>query len=213
MKVTKLGHCCLLIEVEGVRVLTDPGSFTEDYSLATEIDIVLITHEHSDHLHVPALKTVLERSPQAKVFANHSVGRLLTEAGIAYHELEGTAHTECCGISLAAHDAKHEEIYEDIGQVQNTGYFIAKTLFYPGDAFAVPPYQVPVLALPVVGPWCKLAEAIRYALKIKPEKAFPVHDGMLKIERLNLAHGIPARVLGEAGIDFRPLGPGDSTEF
>jgi len=28
MKITKLGHCCLLIETKGKRVLTDPGSYT-----------------------------------------------------------------------------------------------------------------------------------------------------------------------------------------
>ncbi len=210
MKVSKLGHCCLLIETSGVRILTDPGNFTDEYTLATSIDIILITHEHGDHLHVPALKQVLAQSPSATVYANTSVGRLLTEAGINHTKLEGTAHAECCGVSLTAHDAQHAEIYEDSGQVQNTGYFIAQQLFYPGDAFAVPPYHVPVLALPVAGPWCKVGDAIRYALAVKPEKAFPVHDGMLVEGRVGSAHAVPEKVLAQAGITFTPLRPGDS---
>jgi hypothetical protein len=28
MKIKKLGHCCLVIEENGVKVMTDPGSFS-----------------------------------------------------------------------------------------------------------------------------------------------------------------------------------------
>lgn len=213
MKVTKLGHCCLIIEVGGKRLLTDPGNFTSGYDAVSEIDIVLITHEHADHLHIPALKQVLEQSPQAKVVANSAVGKLLQAESIPHELLEGLANTDCCGVKLTAHDAKHEEIYEDFGQVQNTGYFIAEQLFYPGDSFAVPPYHVPVLALPVAGPWCKVGDAVRYALQVKPDKAFPVHDGMLVEGRVGSVHAVPHKVLNESGIDFVPLGPGQSAEF
>jgi L-ascorbate metabolism protein UlaG (beta-lactamase superfamily) len=213
MKVTKLGHCCLIVEIGATRILTDPGNFTSGYESVVDIDIVLITHEHADHLHVPALLQVLAQSPGAVVFANSSVGKLLTEAGISYQLLEGVAETKCGEVTLIAHDAQHEEIYEELGQVQNTGYFIGGELFYPGDAFAVPPYHVPVLALPVAGPWCKVADAVRYALQMKPEKVFPVHDGMLLTERIGSVHAVPKKILAEAGIAFTPLREGESAEF
>jgi L-ascorbate metabolism protein UlaG (beta-lactamase superfamily) len=28
MKIKKIGHCCLVIETNGKRIMTDPGSFT-----------------------------------------------------------------------------------------------------------------------------------------------------------------------------------------
>ncbi len=28
MKIKKIGHCCLIIETKGVRIMTDPGTFT-----------------------------------------------------------------------------------------------------------------------------------------------------------------------------------------
>jgi L-ascorbate metabolism protein UlaG (beta-lactamase superfamily) len=213
MNITKLGHCCLRIEVAGVMILTDPGNFSSGYDTVRGIDVVLITHEHADHCHVPSLLEVLEHNPKAQVITNSSVGKLLTQAGVPYTVLEGSATTQCCGVQLDAHDGRHEEIYEDIGQVQNTGYFIAKTLFYPGDSFHEPLCAVPVLALPVAGPWCKIADVIRYALAVNPKKAFPVHDGMLDTARIGSFHAAPQKVLSEHGIQFVPLLSGESADF
>jgi L-ascorbate metabolism protein UlaG (beta-lactamase superfamily) len=53
MKITKYGHCCLLIEERGIRILTDPGAFTANiHSSLTGIDVILYTHEHADHYHL-----------------------------------------------------------------------------------------------------------------------------------------------------------------
>ena len=30
MKIKKLGHCCLVIEINGRKIMTDPGSWTTD---------------------------------------------------------------------------------------------------------------------------------------------------------------------------------------
>jgi L-ascorbate metabolism protein UlaG (beta-lactamase superfamily) len=37
IKVTKLGHCCLLIETGGLRILTDPGSYSTSQSEVKDI--------------------------------------------------------------------------------------------------------------------------------------------------------------------------------
>ena len=70
-----------------------------------------------------------------------------------------------------------------------------------------------ILALPVSGPWCKLPDAIKYALNIKPKKAFPVHDGMLQKDKIGSAHRIPEEVLSKNGIEFVVLKDGDEKEF
>jgi L-ascorbate metabolism protein UlaG (beta-lactamase superfamily) len=213
MKITKIGHCCLLIEVDGKRIMTDPGSFTVADHILENIDIVLITHEHGDHLHVDSLKEILLKNPKLKIITNSAVGKILEEAGIAYEKVEGQADLSIDGIYFEACDAKHVEIFEDYGQVQNTGYFITERLFYPGDAYADPQKAVEILALPVAGPWCRVADVINYAKTIAPKKAFPVHDGLLNDAGIEIQHRVVQTHLEAAGIDFLSLRSGEETEI
>ncbi|MBP9669537.1 MAG: MBL fold metallo-hydrolase, partial [Candidatus Pacebacteria bacterium] len=179
----------------------------------TGIDVIVITHEHADHVHVPALKEVLANNTEAIVIANSSVSALLTAAQITCTVLEGTGVAEIAGVRFEAFDCMHEEIYEEIGQVQNTGYFIGDRLFYPGDSFGKPGKPVDVLALPVAGPWCKLSDAIRYAIAVKPNKAFPVHDALIKDALIGSAHRVPGEVLPKNGIEFIALREGETADF
>lgn len=213
MHIQKIGHCCLVIDTKDVRIVTDPGKFTSETHAAIEgVHIVLITHEHADHIHVESLKALLDKNPDAKVITNSGVGKVLDDAGIAYEKLEGRDVQEVLGITLEAVDEKHVEIYEEFGQVQNTGYFIDNTLLYPGDSYAEIHREVAVLALPVAGPWCKLADALRYAIRVNPKQAFPVHDGLLAEERAEPHHRVPKVVLEEHNIEFVPMLRGDTLE-
>lgn len=213
MKIKKIGHCCLLVHTDGLTILTDPGAFSDGQDSAIGIDVVLITHEHADHLHVDSLKAVLGNNPEAQVITNTGVGKVLAEAGIAYTVLEGRSVTEVRGVPIEAFDAKHEEISGEMGQVQNTGYLIGETFFYPGDAYCEPGKPVDILALPVAGPWCRVRDSIRYALAVKPARAFPVHDGMLQPGRYGTAHSAPQKILTENGIDFVVMRDGDEKEL
>lgn len=213
MKITKLGHCCLYIEVDGVRILTDPGTFSEAQNTISPVDIMLITHEHADHMHVDSVAAVRMNNPEVEIYSNDAVATLLTAAGIPCTILQGSDRLLSQGINLQACDGQHEEIYESFGQVQNTGYFIADRLFYPGDSFQMPGFPVDILALPVAGPWCTIGAAIRYALLVKPRVAFPVHDGMIAPERMSIFQATPERILTEHGIQFIALKAGDAAEF
>jgi len=205
MKITKLGHCCLIIEVKGIRILTDPGA--PDYSRMPEevknISAVVITHEHADHLHIESLKKVLAQNPQAVVVTNTAVGKILEKENIAYSKVEDKQDFELQGVKISGFGEKHAEIYESFGQVENTGYMI-DSLCYPGDSFSMPNTQAEILALPVVGPWMKMKEAIEYAKKINPKVAFPVHDGVLH-NFATFIYTIPEKFLGEAGIKFKKM--------
>ncbi len=225
MKITKLGHCCLVIEEEKrrgsadpfpskcLRILTDPGSYSTGQSKVKNIDIILITHEHQDHLHIESLKSVLVNNPKAKVFTNRGVGKILDKEKVRY-ELLGHGQSKIIdGVWIEGFGDKHADLYTTVPVAINTGYLIAKRFFYPGDAFYNPKKGVEILALPVAGPWMKISEAVDYAKEIKPKICFPVHDGMLLPDRIGAAHRIPQNVLEAMGTKFVVLKEGEEREF
>jgi L-ascorbate metabolism protein UlaG (beta-lactamase superfamily) len=213
MYIKKLGHCCLILKENDLTILTDPGSFSTAQNDVTGIDIVLITHEHADHLHIESLKTVLNNNPQAKVITNISVGKILEKENIAYTVVSHGQHTTEKGTEIEGLGTTHADIYKNITPVENTGYFIGKRLFYPGDALYDPERPVDILALPVVGPWVKISEAIDYGLKVKPKHVFPVHDGMLNEFGVSLYHRLPNKILSESGVVFHALKAGEEVEL
>ena len=213
MKIKKLGHCCLVIEINGKRIMTDPGSYSILQNTEKNIDLIIITHEHQDHLHVDSLKNVLTNNLYAIVVTNSAVGKILDEAGIKYQKLEDGTSGTFAAVYLEAHGDKHAEIYEEFGQVQNTGYFISKDLFYPGDTFTNPAKNVKILALPVAGPCMRIKDAIKYALEIKPKVCFPVHDGMIQKDKPGPIYILPKKIFLEHGIDFKILEEGKEEEL
>lgn len=82
MKITKLGHCCLIVGTDNLRILTDPGNYSTGQNDAKNIDVILITHEHADHLHLESLIKVLENNPNANIITNQGVGVLLDKGKV-----------------------------------------------------------------------------------------------------------------------------------
>lgn len=180
MKITKLGHCCLVLEVDGVKIMTDPGSFTTAQNDVEEVNVIVITHEHQDHFHIESVKAMLTRNPSAVVVTNASVGALLQTEGIASTRVGDGERTEVNGVAIEGFGKEHARMYEEMGNVENTAYMLADKFYFPGDNFHVCGKPVDVLALPVAGPWMKMADAIDFAKAIKPRVAFGVHDGMIQ---------------------------------
>jgi L-ascorbate metabolism protein UlaG (beta-lactamase superfamily) len=205
MKIKKLGHCCFVADINGKKIMTDPSN--SDYGgnsiEETNISLILITHEHADHLHIETLKEVLKNNPKAIVVTNSSVGKLLSEAGIEYTKVEDGQNYDFEGIAIRGFGDKHAEIYEEYGRVQNTGYMINE-LCYPGDSFNIPGGRVDILALPVLGPWMKMKDAIDYAKSLKPRICFPIHDAPLK-PFATFVYKIPENFLTKSGIGFKKL--------
>jgi L-ascorbate metabolism protein UlaG (beta-lactamase superfamily) len=201
MKITKIGHCCLIIKEENVTMLTDPGSFTSGQDEVLGINIILITHEHTDHVHVDSLKRILKNNPEAKIITNTSVGKILDKENIPYEIIDDGKEKNIGSVLIQGKGMTHATIHPSLPTVENTGYFINKKLFYPGDALHDPGQPIDILALPIVGPWTKTSEVVDYALKLKPKKAFPVHDGMLNQHGMFYTKMIE-RFLPNAGIEF-----------
>jgi L-ascorbate metabolism protein UlaG (beta-lactamase superfamily) len=215
MKITKFGHCCLLIEENGVRVLTDPGSYSSLQNDAKNIDVVVITHEHQDHYHIDSIRKILENNPKVSIITNNSVNALLMKDGIDHAMIvEDGQSMEVKGVKFAGYGKDHAEIYQDRMLVQNTGYMIGTRLYYPGDSFFNPKTEVEILALPVAGPWCKIKHSIDMYLEIMPKIIFPVHDGQLNaFGNVSIRNGQVAIVAKEKGIKFIELEIGKETEI
>ena len=178
MKITKFGQCCLLIEENGLRIITDPGMYSTAQNEIENVDIILITHEHQDHFHIDSIKKIIQKNPKIKIIANKSVGALLAKEKIGFTLVaDGDKSTEK-GIAIEGAGKDHAIIWGNLGKCENTGYMVGGRLFYPGDSFYNPKRPVEILAVPVAGPWMKVSEAIDYILAVNPKKAFAVHDGM-----------------------------------
>jgi L-ascorbate metabolism protein UlaG (beta-lactamase superfamily) len=98
LRVTWLGHSTLLLELDGVKVLTDPvfGDRASPTKFAgpkrfhavpvplaelPELDAVLVSHDHYDHLCLPTIRELARR--QVPFFTSLGVGAHLEAWGIA----------------------------------------------------------------------------------------------------------------------------------
>lgn len=214
MTITKLGHCCLVLEDSGMKILTDPGSFTtESVKAVRGVNIILITHEHADHYHSESIQAVLANNPGAVVVSNGSVAKLLAEKNIPCTVVGDAQSATIVGISIEGFGKDHAPIYGTMGLVENTGYFVAGKFYFPGDAFYDPKKPIDVLALPIAGPWMKIGEAIDFAKLVKPRVAFGVHDGMIIPEFGGFVGTMLQNFLKPDGIGYVALGAGESREF
>lgn len=216
MTITKYGHCCLVIEVDGVKILTDPGNHEfggmgADPRKLPLVDAVVITHEHADHFHLPALNVVLANNRGVPVYTTAAVFRLMTQEGRRASVLQDGETVSVNGVPVSGVGKLHAEIYGDWNRVENVGILVAESFFYPGDAFTPIEKPVEVLALPIAGPWMKIKEAVDYTLAVKAKHVFPVHDGMMKT--VIPQHRLLKAILPPAGITFHPAELGKAMEF
>ncbi len=215
MKITKFAHSCLLVEVDGAKVLTDLGSWNPEVPDVSDLDAILITHEHQDHFDIEKLKTLLSQNEGTKVITHAAVGEKLQEAGIEYQAIEPGERIEVARVSVESCGSDHAIIYGSTSPCRNTGYLIADKFYIPGDALHdTPSKQVEILALPTGGPWMKVSEAIDYAKLLKPKVVIPIHDAMYteEVKSSSIPRWIGAPIEAE-GIKFVNMGNGSSEEF
>jgi L-ascorbate metabolism protein UlaG (beta-lactamase superfamily) len=179
MRITKYGHCCILLEIDGVKILTDPGSYTTEQNAVTGLDAVLITHSHQDHYHAESIPKIKENNPTAVFVTNAEVGQHLAKENIEFAKVGEGESTEIKGVLVEGFGKDHAPIYGTVGLVENTAYRIGEKFYFPGDNFHLPNKPVEVLALPIAGPWMKISEAVDFAKAIGAKHAFGVHDRII----------------------------------
>ena len=204
-RVTYIGHATTLIELDGVRLLTDPmlrgrmlGVIVRDppepeAHLSERLDAVLVSHLHHDHLDLASLSRIGNEVPivvppgGAKVLQRRGFARV-TELGsgekLRVGDVELTA-TE------AVHDGRRHKIgppVDAIGYVargaRHAVYFAGDTDLFDGMADLAG--QLDAAMLPIAGWGPKVGKghldprsAAQAAAIMRPRLAIPIHWGTL----------------------------------
>jgi L-ascorbate metabolism protein UlaG (beta-lactamase superfamily) len=213
MRLTKLGHACVRLEKDGSVLVIDPGTFGDAGPALAGASAVLITHEHADHLDADALRAALSGDPGLELWTNDPVAGQFTDFGSRVHAVASGDTFTTAGFDVHVYGREHAQIHPDIPLVANTGFAVDGTVFHPGDALTVPEDRVPVLLLPLAGPWLKTSEMIDYAREVAPQRAYAIHDAILNDNGLGLMERMLGVAAGPTGADFSRLEPGRTVEL
>jgi L-ascorbate metabolism protein UlaG (beta-lactamase superfamily) len=245
-RIVFLGHATVLLEVNGVRLLTDP--LLRDHvahlrrrvapirpDIYANLDAVLISHLHHDHLDLPSLRLL---GLDTLLLVPSGAGAWLRERGFTnVTELSVGEVANVGALAVTAVEASHDgrrrvgpgslraETLGYLVRGRHTVYFAGDTELFDGMSSLAP--QLDVALLPVAGWGPTLGpghmdplDAARATGLLNTRIAIPIHWGTLSPigsarhrERL----GDPPRVFAEyvarlaPDVEVRILEPGQET--
>jgi L-ascorbate metabolism protein UlaG (beta-lactamase superfamily) len=203
MDVTHFGHACILVQTENTRLLLDPGTLSSDFDGLDELDAVLISHQHPDHVDLARLPALLAANPRARLVSDAATADQLRAAGLPVEVTGPGTRLVIGGAIVDVVGGAHAIVHADIPGCQNNGVVIDDGAFYhPGDSYAVPEQSIDVLALPVSGPWLKVGEAIDFFRAVAPRVGVPIHEAALSSTE---THYAMLGGLAPQGASFRPI--------
>lgn len=218
MQLTGFAHSCLLAEIDGVRILFDPGVFSHGFESLTDLDAIVVTHQHPDHADPARLGPLLAANPQAAAYCD-------PQSPAVWADQPWAGRFTACHtgdrLTIGAVEAqvvggRHAVIHPDIPRIDNAGFLLGTAdrpglLLHPGDELSPPGVPVQVLALPATAPWSKLEETIDYYRAVAPEVAVPIHDAIVSEAGRGLYFG-QLTAHGPAGSRFLPLPHGEPVD-
>jgi L-ascorbate metabolism protein UlaG (beta-lactamase superfamily) len=200
VRITWIGHSTVLLELDGVRLLTDPllrrqlfhvrrVASGPDTSGLGDLDAVLVSHVHYDHLDLRSLRR-LGGTPRFVVPAG--AGAVLRGRGLGrVEEVDAGDTVDVGAVTVRATHAEHEASRAFGGTVPAVGFVIegSRSVYFAGDtdvfdAMSDLAANLDVALLPVAG-WgpripeghldpLRAAKALRL---LRPRVAVPVHWG------------------------------------
>jgi L-ascorbate metabolism protein UlaG (beta-lactamase superfamily) len=203
LNITYVGHATTLIETDGIRLLTDPllrrrvmhlqrKGMTLEPDLLEQIDAVLISHLHWDHLHLPSLRGF---DPHTRLVVPVGSASLFRKEGFQeIEELPVGGVTQVGPVAVEGVHALHDgsRVFSKV-TADSLGFIVhgKQTVYFAGDTDIFPEMaslidQLDVALLPVWG-WGPTLGAghmnpYRAAMALKllsPRVAIPIHWGTL----------------------------------
>ena len=221
MKVTKHGHACLEFEIDGERLLLDPGSYTESMEHTQNVVAIVITHQHDDHCFEDQIDAITATQLGAgraspKILSVDEVCARLSAAattrGTTYdaQPIHHGDFIEVGPFTLEFFGDLHAEIHRSIPLVQNCGVMVNGQVYYPGDSYTLPDRAVDVLAVPTSAPWLKIGDVIDFVAAVRPNRSFATHNIHLSELGHALNNGRVKATTEAGGGQFSYLEIGDS---
>jgi len=183
LAITFIGHGTLMFEFNGKVIHVDPWTKMTDYAALPKADLVLITHEHRDHLDLEALKMV--KTENTAVVLTETCSKQ-TAGMVMKNGDEKTVQ----GFSIEAVPAYNLEHKRDNGQPFHpkgigNGYVITfgdKRIYIAGDTENIPEMKalknIDAAFLPMNLPYTMTPEMAADAAKsFGPKILYPYHFG------------------------------------
>ncbi len=200
---TYVGHATVEIEMDGVRLLTDPVLRKRIVHLRRQVplpdepfangpDAILLSHQHFDHLDLPSLRGF---GPDRRIISGPGSRPLLEKSGFSnVEELAVGEAAEAGPVTVTAVPAVHDGRRRPFGDSgEAVGFLVGGTsqIYFAGDTGLYPDMdlispKVDAALMPVWGWGHTLGEghmdpatAARAVDLIRPRIAIPIHWGTL----------------------------------
>lgn len=191
LTITFIGHGSLLFSFGGKAIYVDPYSLLADYGKLPKADIILVTHEHRDHLDPAAIEKV--RTPGTQIILSEIAAKQLGSGTIMKNgdrkKLGGIAVEAVPAYSLV-HKRESGEPFHPRGN--GNGYVITfgnKRVYVAGDTENIPEMKalkdIDIAFLPMNLPYTMTAEMVADAARMfKPKVLYPYHTGETYLGKL-----------------------------
>ena len=200
--ITFLGHSSLVFEYGGAFIYIDPVRQYADFSKLPNADLILVTHEHGDHLDSGAIAALKKAS--TRIILNESSRKKLGEGEALEHDrliqAAGVAVEAVPAYNSSAGRANyHPKERKDNGYIITVGNL---RIYVAGDTEPTPEMarmgSVDIAFLPMNLPYTMTPEQVAAAARvIRPGILYPYHFGSTET-------GILTKLLaGEPGIEIR----------
>jgi L-ascorbate metabolism protein UlaG (beta-lactamase superfamily) len=176
--ITCIGHGTIMLAYAGKVIHIDPVSMYADYATLPKADLILITHEHGDHLDAKAIQAA--SSAGTTVIINPGSAKALPNATI----MKNGDTKSVAGITIEAVPAYNlEKAFHPKGN--GNGYVLTfgdKRIYVAGDTENVPEIktlkQIDVAFLPMNLPFTMTPEQVADVAKaMRPKVLYPYHFG------------------------------------
>ena len=176
MKITKYGQSAILIEYKEKRILIDPGSYLFNQVSPEElgkIDIILITHIHSDHLVPEKVQVIVDNNPEIFVLSNLEVDKILEKA-----EIISPGETRTFdNVFIKCIKQKHGNLPDGREGPDNIGFLIDDKIYHPGDTIYMQDKpKAEILFVPICGTVVMdIKDAVKFSRETEAKIIIPIH--------------------------------------